>query len=391
LLSAASACAGASVTARFDPEEIVYGSTAQLVVTVQARSRGTAAPEVAADGLDLHRVGAVHRIGPDGEVVSTFTYLATPSRMGTLTLDPGTIAVEGDLLPLPSASLSVRRVPAKASAASDMPQLVERIRLAVLHVPRQVYVGEVVPVELALMVPDGLRFRIPKNYPLKVGDQFAQGSPADPLVGAMVREKAGPSPEQLRWRTLVTAQREGMLTLAFAVGLSVELAQSNLVEGGVGQGWKDIFQATPEWTPFTALSGQHTVEAIPLPDANRPAGFGGAIGQFTLLAPEIRRAEGAGKDDPVEIIFPVQGMGNLPAVAPPNLAIDGNWRLGRARKTVHLEDKLGHRATVSFHYTLIPTREAAIPPPFQLSYFDPATGHYEVLQHQFSQPIGSGR
>lgn len=377
------------MTASFDPAETSLGSTTLLTVEVHSRSRNVVAPELVADGMVLRRMGAVHRVEQDGGVASTFTYLATPSRTGTLSLDPAVISVEGELLPLPTAVVAVHRAapPPAAAIGSGTRQLLGQIRLVLLHVPDRVYAGEVIPMELALTVPDGLRFRIQGSHPLKIGDGFALGSPADPLIGAMVREKSGPSPEQLRWRTLVTARREGNLPLAFVIGLSVETLPPNLIGGGAGQGWKTLFQASPEWMPITVLSEQQEIEVIPLPEDGRPAGFCGAIGQFSLLTPEIRKMDENGT---VEVIFPVRGAGNLPTIPPPNLAIDGNWRLGGTRKSIHLEDSLGHRATVAFHYTLIPTGGAAVPPPFQLSYFDPATGGYATLRHKFVKAIGGG-
>jgi hypothetical protein len=363
------------ITARFEPERIESGSRAQLIIRVVSPQKIPNDFTVSAGELPLRRIQAVHQVDGEGHVESTLLYLAEPKCNGVFHLDASAIPIEGQLFPLPAAELTV--APSPPSAQN---QGIEGMSLTVENIPRHIYVGEMISVEIVLRAPEYLRFRV-QGHPQKIGDGFLLGNPADPFLASMEQIRAGPSPEQCRWRTLLTAHRQGSLSIAFATGVSVDLSVKAVEPAIPIKGWMAIFQASSPWEPAVVVSPNYGITAVPLPLEGRPSDFSGAIGNFTLLPPETHDLGQNGEGRCYEIVYPVRGIGNLAIIAAPTLPTVPGWQLQTVRKRSNPDDRLGHGGTIEFRYTFIRSDAKAPSPPFVLHYFNTASACYESLQH----------
>ena len=122
------------------------------------------------------------------------------------------------------------------------------------------------------------------------------------------------------------------------------------------------------------------VEVLPLPAANRPAGFAGAVGRFELSARAQPTRVPAG--DPVTLRVVIEGQGNMAAVQAPDVAGAAGVKIYEPKmeeqeQTANGVD--GGRRT--FEYILIPERGGMMEiPPVRFAYFDPHQGRYQTLE-----------
>jgi hypothetical protein len=368
-----------SLSARFEPEEIALDSRAQFVVETVGPGRAKMSELPDTEEIALRRLGSAYRVRSDGSVASTLTYLATPQKTGTHTFAGATVLVGGNSVPVPTARLTVRAPTEAALRSGHLPPAVQRLHLYVEGLPKWLYVGQTVPVEITLPVPNGIRVRTSEGAPRKIGENFLLGRSCDLPLEQMV-ELCDLRSGEARWRASVMATVPGELWLAFALGLEVAEEVPLLEQGSAAKNWEALFMAE-SWAPVVLSSVRHGVSAIPLPTAGRPEDFNGAIGKFFLsVPPKIRCVEGI-----YEVQVTVEGEGNFGTLAPPSLSLDRCRVVRQTRKMFHPSDPLGFRGSITFSYFLAECRTDE-PPTFSFAYFDPESGRYEHLRVRIELP-----
>lgn len=129
----------------------------------------------------------------------------------------------------------------------------------------------------------------------------------------------------------------------------------------------------------TVRSEPITLQVKPLPQAGRPADFGGSIGRFNIEAK-------ADKTDievnqPVTVTIKITGQGNIKSVGEPVIPESNDFRVYRASSNesiAKLQDRLG--GTKTFEEVFIPKRPGLLLiPALTLSFFDPGSGKYESI------------
>jgi hypothetical protein len=120
------------------------------------------------------------------------------------------------------------------------------------------------------------------------------------------------------------------------------------------------------------------VEVRPLPAAGRPAGFSGAVGQFSLSVTADRKE--AQVNDAVGLKVRVAGEGSLNAINAIDPGVENDFKRYEPRVTsssLFRGDRL--RSERTWDYVLIPLApgDQAIPP-VSFSWFDPQAGEYRT-------------
>ena len=170
--------------------------------------------------------------------------------------------------------------------------------------------------------------------------------------------------------------RSGTLTLppmAFAVDLIRIDPFGSDPFGGFFQPFQSGFDERDVSTPGVTLD----VSALP---SGAPAGFGGAVGTFTMTASPTQATVAAG--DPVQLRVAISGTGNVATLEAPRLATPPGLDAFRPRDEADI-DRSGRTVTgtKSFTYTLVPQGGGRLEvPPAVWSYFDPEAGVYRTLQ-----------
>lgn len=148
----------------------------------------------------------------------------------------------------------------------------------------------------------------------------------------------------------------------------------------VPTGRRDFFNRM-QYTPrnVAPLSKPVEVNVLPLPDAGRPAGFGGAVGRFKMdvqIGPTNLVA-----GDPVTLEVSIAGSGVLENVSLPSFEEWENFRVYPPNSTVSYQDQANFTGIKTFEQVVVP-QKADVPevPAFQFSYFDPFERRYKTLE-----------
>jgi len=122
-----------------------------------------------------------------------------------------------------------------------------------------------------------------------------------------------------------------------------------------------------------------TLKVLPLPEAERPANFNGAVGNFNLDVSLDRQQ--ARTNEALTMTVRYSGSGNIKMLPAPNFRAPADFESYDPKESVQV-NKSGNRITGSkvYEYVLIPRfagRQNI--PPIAFSYFDPATKSYQTL------------
>ena len=119
-----------------------------------------------------------------------------------------------------------------------------------------------------------------------------------------------------------------------------------------------------------------SIEAKALP-AGAPASFGGAIGQFTVDAPEADpRKVKAG--DPVTVRLTVRGRGNFDRVPAPVILDETGWRTYPASGKFRPDDDAKLSGAKVFEQVVVPLGKKTGTPRYEFGWFDPSAGEYRT-------------
>ena len=130
---------------------------------------------------------------------------------------------------------------------------------------------------------------------------------------------------------------------------------------------------------ITLASKPVTITVKPLPVADKPASFDGAVGRFTISA-SIPKMEVAA-DETVTMNVIIQGQGNLPLINGPQV----NWPAGTEGFEPTVKENLDRtvapiNGTKMFQYSFITKKPGLLTiPPVEFSYFDPAVNAYKTI------------
>lgn len=131
--------------------------------------------------------------------------------------------------------------------------------------------------------------------------------------------------------------------------------------------------------PFEVESQPLALTALPLPEKGRPANFNGLIGQFRLDASMNRSEVRTG--DPVTLGLTLSGSGNFNMVTAPRFDVPADIELYDPQTSQQLAvAREGISGSQRFDYLLIPKTPGKHKiPPVSLSFFDPSSGQYKLL------------
>ena len=256
----------------------------------------------------------------------------------------------------------------------------EELRLTWQLDRHELYVGEVTPITVTVLVDKNLAVRqlgvveLAKNH-------FA--IPRFPLLSGPNYEGvdmfSGKHTLNCVYRSTLTALVPG----TFSLGPPQIYVKWESPAAGQPQG---VAPALGKGETHTAkLTGNNfEIIAKPLPEQGRPQSFSGAIGQFDFST--SAHTEQWNPGDPILVELSIVGTGNLGGIAAPALADEDAWRIvptGRggasqlsSSSVLPANGKGLSRQTVRFMQLLAPKKEANSIPPFEFAFFDPKSGQY---------------
>ncbi len=113
------------------------------------------------------------------------------------------------------------------------------------------------------------------------------------------------------------------------------------------------------------------VKSLP---AGQPAGFSGAVGQFTLSSQASPKKVRTG--DPITVTLKVAGRGNFDRVSAPQMVAESGWRGYPPSAKFQADDDIGISGVKTFEMAVIPDEKKTTLPEIEFSYFDPVSEKY---------------
>jgi BatD DUF11 like domain len=365
----------ASFTASLDRDTMTLGEQATLSLKfedVQPKD-APAIPHI--DGLQFQYIGPSSSFNfINGQTSSsiTYNYAVTAQRDGEFTI-PGLRANVGSQT-LDSAPLKI--VVSKASApTADAVNSGSEVAFMKLNVPKQkVFAGECLVAELKLYLRDDVQnfgnFQITSSPT----DGFSAGKTVE-LQNQRRRVQIGNHVyTEIPLALPLTAVRTGELQLGpFTANCVIVLPGR---ERG-GDPFFNQFFNQGEQHQITLATETVNVESQPLPDAEKPANFSGAIGQFDLAASAGPTTVTAG--DPVTVRVQISGRGALDAVTLPEKGWQ-NFKTYPPTTKLETTDQFGFQGTKTFEQIISPLNaDVHEIPAINFSYFDPQDAKYHTL------------
>jgi tetratricopeptide (TPR) repeat protein len=360
---AAPARAAVTLSARIEPSRVTVGEPADLAVTVNGAQNAPPPTLTPPDGLTIRYVGPETQVSiVNGQVSSSIThhFQVIAQREGLFAVGPISIQHEGQTLGAGSPRLTVTAAPGGAPTGGDQLRLV-------LEAPKTtVYLHERLPLRLALWVGNTRVGDL--QYPVIPGDGFA----LDPFGEPSQRQVRTPEGafQLVEFATTLVPLRAGTLTVGPATMHLSQYAE-RARRGFFGGMSRQAIELRSE--PIT-------LEVLPLPEAGRPADFGGAIGKFSLDVKAAPRDVVAG--DPVTLTITVRGTGTLEGAATPAVAERPGLKVYPVQPAAQQPPATAGEITRVFEQVVIPQEPGTVTlPPVRLAYFDPEAQAYRVAQH----------
>ncbi|MCX6894895.1 MAG: BatD family protein, partial [Verrucomicrobia bacterium] len=366
----------ATLTATLDRDTVTVGESATLTLVFEGGSPKNPPALPRLQNLRATFGGQSSQFSWNNGVSAssvTYTYSLTPVQPGDFTLPPIQAEVDGKILNSPPITLRAARA---AAAQPDAAGAGDQIALLKLVLPKkQIYLGEVVPLEVQLYVRDAVQNIQQFQMSPFNADGFAFGKT---VQGGQRQARIGNANfSVVPFQTTVTAVKPGALKIEpvdFSMVIMLPVA---------GQRQRDpfdpfgMFQQRGEQRRITLSTEAETVEVLPLP-AGAPADFGGAVGNFSLTMTAAPTDVAAG--DPITVKAQITGRGALDAVNLPLPAAWQDFKTYPPSSKVQTTDQLGLQGVKHFELVVVPqSAEVKQLPPLTFTFFDPEQKTYRTL------------
>ena len=240
------------------------------------------------------------------------------------------------------------------------------------------YLGELVNVKVKLYTRTDFRIRDFKKIPSYAGF-FVQE----------IKEKGQPQNTQTKetingvnyavfdiYETFLIPQQTGQLTIEPYELDCIVRQKSNkrprsIIEQIMGGGYEDV--------EYTIKSKPITIDVSPLPEANKPPNFSGAVGEYSFKA-QINKDK-VKADDGVNLTISVIGKGNIKLIDAPKIPFPEDFETYDPKTTENINISAnGVSGTKTFDYLFIPRHEGDYKiDQINFSYFDPVKKEYVTL------------
>ena len=384
----------ATVRAYIQPEKARPNQTINYVITVQD-GQVQSLPNLRFP-LQIGQTSAVSTsqqlsiVNGKQSVSLQLSWGISASEPGEFVIPTQTIIVDGQPVTTNEVKLTVEQGGAAFPNANGG-QAAEDKNVPILQIElgkKEIYQGEVVPVNCSLYVPRQTQLRRLGLIEIAKSDFAISRFPQTNEQTSTVIDGLGYY--VLTFRSTLSSLRTGDLkvgpaTLELLVEVPMEgQQQRQMFPPGFPQGF---FGGASEPRKLVVKSQQVTLKVLPLPAEGKPANFSGAVGEFQMTANATPTDLTVG--DPISVELAVTGAGNFDALTTPSLVSSGGWKMYPAKR-YNIEGQLDQNQTptlerkVGYSQVMVPEAVHPTVPPFELNYFSPAERKYVTLR---SQPI----
>jgi len=339
---------------QLSPESIPEGESATYLVRIVGEGKFEP-PVVKTDpSVKVENAGASQSLQIRGfngarQADVTYSFILTPSKKGTFAVE-AEIPIVGDALVTETSTLTVRERTVAEQAREPF------VRLSLDR--KTFYVGESIPFEVTVFLRQDIGL-LDIGFPTLDSGNFVVNSYGKPRRANAVQQGF----QAFTFDNTLSALKAGDFPFGPA---KLQLVIREPFGMRVRQRTADVESDVLNLT----------VKA--LPDAGKPAGFAGAVGNFALAidASPLKLHLG----EPIAVELRVSGSGNFDALTLPGFSGDAGWKPYPAKRVEIPNRATGSIESLSFTQIVVPTTAHAELPPFRLSFFDPLKEEYVTLE-----------
>lgn len=301
----------------------------------------------------------------------TFSYFLAPKKRGEFTIGQAQITVNGELYKSPPVQISVTAAVDKPKDENDVAYIAsEKIHLVAEVSNANPYLNEAFNVVYKLYVAPQTSV---SNWREIDSPQFADfwSQNIDEKQFKIYEGEYDGEPYRyvILRRSVLYPQKVGKLNIEpLSLSITVRVPTNK----------RDIFGGTLYKNANITVSAKNrTISVKPLPEANRPDDFSGAVGQFDFSVKTNKKALDAA--EAFELTVEASGKGNLKLFDLPQPNIPGTLEVYDPENDDKIRTNLaGMSGAKRQVYTIVPQFKGKYPiPEVSFSYFNPDTERYE--------------
>jgi hypothetical protein len=382
-----------SVTAVLTSSETAVGQPVELQIKVNGARNAAPPSEISVDGLDIRSTGQMQSFEMRNFSVTssvTFNYTIMPLRAGKFKIPPQTISAGGSSIRTEELTLEVSGSSNRQSTTGNRSTLdPKKVAAAEVIIPKKnVYVGELVPVEIRVWID--ARARFDPNAILHGLQLNGQGFTIQQVQPPIQRQETvnGRPFNVFIYKTAIAAAKAGSLVVGPAELESLmQWPRSRTRQHsprdifGMDDGFDSMmpnpFADLTQPVPIKIASEAVTLEVKTLPP-NAPPSFSGAIGNFTMTSEANPKSGQLG--DPFTVTARISGRGNFDRVTAPAFEDERGWRKYPPSANFKQDDDVGISGAKTFETVLSPNERKDKIPAQLFTYFDSLKEQYITLR-----------
>lgn len=304
--------------------------------------------------------------------LTIYQYDITPEKVGRYEIPPIEFQINGK-------AYHTKALPLNVSKGVDYSQYA----FLQVHIPKQetkrkTYLGEVFPMHIHLNYLSNAKL---EEKPTISSDGFVITEAGRPSQGRVSHNNR--IYNRVTFAYLARSVKTGELTIG-PVALKVALFFRD--SSRRRRDLFDSFFSDPFFSndtirrDVTLRSEPVSINALPLPIAERPNNFNGAVGNYSHMKVNASPTTVAG-GDPVTITITIEGEGSLEALSMPSLDSWREFQQYPETATINYSDEIGLRGIKTFEKIVIPNNaEIESLPEIEFSFFDPQEEQYKTLR-----------
>jgi len=303
----------------------------------------------------------------------SYSYTLSPTKKGTLTIEQSSIVIAGKLYK----SLAKKIEVTSAVAAPNSPKTAGDIADENLHLVAEVsksspYLNEAVSVIYKLYVSPNISV---SNYqPLDnptFNNFWSQNIKVTDLTAKNGTYKGEPYRYVVLKKVVLYPQKIGKLEIEpLSLDVTVDVPSNR----------RDFFGSRLyNQTHKVVFAGRRVIDVKPLPLKNKPADFGGAVGDFDFQVSATKTSLNA--TESLQATVAVSGVGNLKLFKLPILEVPSALEVYDPEFTEEVRTNFsGMQGKIKNAYTVVPAFKGKYPlPPLRFSFFNPKTEKYTTI------------
>lgn len=251
---------------------------------------------------------------------------------------------------------------------------------------KHVYVGEIAPVKIEAWIPAEAQARLSSGIQPE-GKAFTLHNVSE-RPSQTNRSRDGKQYIVVTWYGGISATKAGKYPVSLSLEATVAVRDTASLKrprrprgGAFGDPFfDDVFDRmnTPMIQKDVSLTSQNEeIDVRLLPEAGKPEGFSGAVGDFQMIEAKIPKDWETG--EPQSVDASVGGKGNFALLSEPLIKPSEGWKVYPGKSDFTAGDVASFSGTKNFRFSAVPGKHGSQELALELSYFDPDAGEYKTV------------